>query len=116
MRAEQFLARGGELGRIRKVSQTVGRKEETLRRVCVMTINTSKIAYIETAVVTKMLQPNAHPLEVKKTGYLLSHVTFLVSHVIIHNWSVLGKHFSRKCDFEVQRCLHNLCEYICMRF
>lgn len=108
MTAEQFLAWGEELGRIRKVSQTVSRKEEPLRRVCGVRINTSKIAYIETAVATKMLQHKSHPLEVRKMGFLLSHVRFLVSHVITHNRSVLGQYFSRKCDFEVQWSLHTL--------
>lgn len=108
--AEQFLAWGAALGRIRKVSLTVGRKGEPLRGVRGMRVNTSKIAYIETAVVTKMLQHNLHPLEVKNTGFLLNHGRFLAIHVITHNQSVLGLYFGRKCGFEAQWSLHILYE------
>jgi len=76
MTSEQFLTWGGELGRMRKVSQMSSRKEEPLRGICGMRTNTPK-----TAVVSKMLQHNSHPLEVKKTGFLLSRLRYLVSHV-----------------------------------
>lgn len=88
----------------------MGRKEEPLRGVRGMRVNTSKFAYIETAVVTKMLQHNSHPLEVNNMEFLLNHVRFLVIHVITHNPSVLGLYFGRKCGFEAQWPLHILYE------
>lgn len=102
MTAEQFLACGRELGRVRKIPQAVCRIQETLGKVCGMRTNALKIVYIEATAITKMLRHNSHHLEAKKTGYLLSHVRFQTSRVIIHNRSVTGQYFNILCDFEVQ--------------